>query len=976
MALEVMDHPAPQGNTLEHPLAIHLLGAFRVAIGDREVPPARWRLRKASHLVKLLALAPGHTLHREQICDMLWPDVPPEEAYNNLRYALHVARRSLAEVQPQAKLIVMRQQMLTLHPAGPLFIDVEAFEAAAERGLHDPTLCQTALDLYPGDLLPEDRYEEWAAPRRATLRIMHQQLTSACAAWHEAQGAYTTAVSLWQQVVTDEPSQEDAHVALMRLYAQLGQRADAIAQYARLRTVLWQELRVAPAPASQQLYAAILAGRFSTVVARPADPPMIHQAGKLNLPTPMTRFIGREQAMATVEHLLRNHRLVTLMGVGGCGKTRLAVAIAAGQTTFYPDGIWFTACGTLVDPMRVVQTVASSLGIREEPGRLLIHTLIDALHDKTMLVLLDNCEHVIDACRELAAMLLPNCPRLRLLATSREALQVPGEVTWLVPSLTLPPAHPTVVELQHSEAAQLFMDRVRWRQPDFALTPENAQAVADICHRLDGLPLALELAAARTNVVTVAQLVPRLDDALRLLTGGSRTVAPRQQTLRATLDWSYDLLNPQERLLLARLAIFVGGCDLEAAEAVCCGDGIAAEDVLLLLAQLAEKSLILVDANHGTARYRLLEVVRQYARERLEASGQVGQLAERHGDYFLTIAEDAGRALMGAEQGTWLMRLEQEHGNLRAALRHARATENAVQGLRLVRDLWRFWYARGYLHEGSVWLMQFLALGRASAAKDAHTLLWIAAVFGAGRVHYFRGDYATARTLFEEMRAVAEEADDRASLASALTQLGNIALYEGDIPSASVLYAQGLALRRVLGDVRAIGSSLGNLGWVALLQSDYAAAEEMFGECLVLHRQSGDDIEIMRTLTGLGLVATGQREDDRAHALFAECLILGQELQAKRAIADCLDGLAALAIAQGKFARALRLAGAATELEMSIENPLPPIWQERRAQTLASAYLALGEATSAELTRTGRTMPLAQILAEAMDNTSSGVAVP
>ena len=566
-------------------LHIHVLGGLRVTVAGTPVPTLAWQRRKAQNLVKLLALAPGHALHREEVLEQLWPELEPEAATNNLHQSLHAARRALG---PAARALQFQGERLVLCPVGPLWIDVAAFEAAAAAALTgaDPAAYERALELYSGELLPEDRYEDWAAERREALRTTCRRLLTRLAALYEARGEPAAAITALERVVAAEPAHEEAHTGLMRLYAGTGQRAQALRQYGHLREALQRELDAEPDAAVQRLYQQILAGELApdhggavsrcVAVGPPSTPPPAP-----HLPIPLTRFIGREREVGEVTGLLGGTRLLTLTGAGGSGKTRLALAVARAlaEGPDYPDGVWLVELAPIADPELVPAAVATAVQVCEQPGRSLTDCLIGALRNQTVVLVLDNCEHLIDACALLAERLLSACPGLRILATSREALRVPGEMPWLVPALGLPaaatdPEHlPPLTELEQTAAVALFIDRVRLLRPGFALTPANAPTVIEICRRLDGIPLALELAAARAAVLSVEQLAARLDDALRLLVGGSRTAPTRQQTLRATLDWSYGLLEEPERTVLRRLAVFAGGWTVEAAEAVCVGAG-------------------------------------------------------------------------------------------------------------------------------------------------------------------------------------------------------------------------------------------------------------------------------------------------------------------------------------------------------------------------------------------------------------------
>ena len=432
-----------------------------------------------------------------------------------------------------------------------------------------------------------------------------------------------------------------------------------------------------------------------------------------NLAQQVTSFVGRERELAEVKKLLAQTRLATLLGAGGIGKTRLSLHAAVEVLDDFADGVWFVELAPIADPRLLAQAVAPVLGVKEEAGRPVQEALLKFVQDRQLLLVLDNCEHLLQGCAELAKQLLQAGAQVKILATSREPLHVAGETTYPVPSLSLPEPRMRIAHtaLTQYEAIRLFVDRAAAARPAFRLTPNNATLVADICRRLDGIPLALELAAARVRVLSVETIAARLSDRFRLLTGGDRTALPRQQTLRACIDWSYDLLTEAERSVLRRLAVFAGGWTLEAAEAVGTGGDVQADEVLDVPAQLVEKSLVAMDAE-GT-RYQLLETVRQYAQDRLHESGEAEAIRERHRDYFLALAEEAEPKLLGAEQAAWLRRLEAEHDNLRAGLSWSLEDSGSQAGLRLCGALQRFWITRGHFSEGrsgacGSWAMQEL----------------------------------------------------------------------------------------------------------------------------------------------------------------------------------------------------------------------------------------------------------------------------
>lgn len=959
--------PAPHGpGATPSPasLRVQLLGGFRVVVGERVVEETRWRVTKARSLVKLLALAPGHQLGREQVLDLLWPELDAVAAGNNFHRTLHAARRALAG-DPAARhttLLTLRAGVLTLAPGGSLWVDVAAFEeaAAAARRADDPAVYHQALALYTGDLLPEDRYEDWAASRRETLRETYLGLLLAVARLHDARGEGPLAQAALERAVAVEPAHEDAHVGLMRLHALAGRRGQALRHYVSLRDALRRELGAEPDAASQRLYAAILAGRFPPPEPRAeADPPAPERPRSHNLPVALTGLVGRAREVAAVTALLPTTRLLTLVGAGGCGKTRLMLAVARQVVDRYPDGVWLVELAALADPALVPGAVAQALAVREQPGRAIRDTLADALRSKTLLLVLDNCEHLIAACAELVDTLLAAAPGLRVLATSREALRVPGEVAWRVPSLALPTARQSASpdELARVEAVQLLLDRIRWRQPAFALTPGNAAAIAEVCRRLDGIPLAIELAAARAAILAPEQLVARLDDALPLLTGGSRTAPSRQQTLRATLDWSYRLLEEPERRLVGRLAVFAGGWTMEAAEGVCAGQGIAAAEVLALLAALVDKSLVQVEEARGQVRYRLLETVRQYAGERLAACGEADAMRRRHAAYYLAWAEQVEPLLSGPAQGAWLDRLAEEYDNLRAALRWAADHGDADTGLRLGGALWRFWSVRGPYGEGRAWLT--LLLARAGSSGD--TAVRAKALASAGLLAHQQGDYAAARPFFEACLALRREIGDPGAIARALTNLSFVAPEQ-----AGALLEEALALGRAAGDKLGILRTLNTLGEIAWVEGDYERATPLYEESLALCRESGDRLGAIHVSYNLGSVALARGDAAGAAPYFRASLRLCRELGDQGLAGKCLLALASVAAATEQPARAARLYGAARVLYEATGLDEDRIGRAHARQCLTTARAALGEAAFAAAQAQGRALSLEEALAEAL----------
>ncbi len=696
---------------------------------------------------------------------------------------------------------------------------------------------------------------------------------------------------------------------------------------------------------------------------------------------PLTSFIGRKRELAEVKALLSRTRLLTLTGVGGCGKTRLALQVAtdlAAEATRFPHGVVWVELAALSDPALVPQAVAAALEIREARDEPLVETLCRALQGRRLLLVLDNCEHVLAACAQLAEALLRACPRLQILATSREPLGIMGENAWLVPSLSLPDAgrmandeghmlsdHSSfVVRLASSEAVQLFVERAAAVRADFALTPENAAAVAQICWRLDGLPLALELAAARVRVLTVGQVAARLDDRFNLLTAGNRTaLIPRHQTLRAAMDWSYNLLSEPERVVFRRLAVFAGGFTLEAAEAVC-----ATDQVLELLARLVDKSLVMAELHEPEgARYRLLETIRQYAWEQLQASGEGDELQQRHAAYYLALAETARPALGGPQGPAWLDRLEEEHDNLRAALGWSLDDGDAEMGLRLAVALAIFWRAHNHHREGHIWMTR--ALERNPAAPSA---VRAEALRSAGRIACGQGHYAVARSLLEQSLALAQALEDQLAVAAALYELGIVAYSQRDDGTARALLDESLARQRQLHDQPGMVRTLNALGELARVVGDDAQAEALYHEGLGISRELGDVYGLSLQLANLGYLALHRGDEAGAAPLFEESLNLAQKRGDRTQIALCLAGLAGVAGAQGWAVRAARLLGAAEALLERTGARLDPTDRADYDRIVEVVRAALSADVLAAAWAEGRALTLDRANAYALERTEDG----
>jgi predicted ATPase/DNA-binding SARP family transcriptional activator len=713
-------------------LRIELLGRFAVAVDGNRVAERAWRLRKARSLVKLLALQPRYALHREQVCELLWPDRDLASAGGNLRQTLHVARRAIGGLGIDgAAVLESGGDLITLSsaPAG-LRVDLVEFEHAAHAALQAPEIAalRRAAALYGGELLPEDRFEPWTAARREGAREQYLLLIVELARQLEEQDDVSSAIAVLQVAVAGDPLHEPAQRALMRLYARGGRRQRALAQYQALRDTLRLELADEPEPETRELYRSILTHKPE------AGPPIDDvpaaalrrglRVGRAsgNLPIALTSFVGREHQIDDVAGLLERTRLLTLTGTGGCGKTRLALEVAGSVAARYPHGVWLAELAPVSEGEAVIAALAAAIGADTRGSRPVEDSLVASICERQMLVVLDSCEHVVHACAALTQRLLSSCLQLSILATSREALRAAGELEWRVPPLSLARTGDTPQLAAQTEAVRLFCERADAATAGFALTEANVAAVIDVCRRLEGIPLALELAAARTSMLSVAEIAGRLRTSLAVLAAGPRTAGSRQQTLTGTLDWSHELLDDRERCLFRRMAAFAGSCTIDSIEHVCSGGVLPRDAVLDVAGRLVAKSLIVVEEGAGASRFRLLEPIRQYASSRLAASDEDDAVRAHHRRHYLAIAQASENALLAPDPGPALARLELDHDDLQAALHGALNAEPEL-ALALVAAQWKSWFASGRLIEGEGWVAAALDAAPEPSALRARVLL-------------------------------------------------------------------------------------------------------------------------------------------------------------------------------------------------------------------------------------------------------------
>jgi predicted ATPase/class 3 adenylate cyclase len=681
-----------------------------------------------------------------------------------------------------------------------------------------------------------------------------------------------------------------------------------------------------------------------------------------NLPQQLTSFIGRERELLEVKRLLPSTRLLTLLGAGGLGKTRLSLQVAADAMDDFPDGVWFVDLAPLADERLVPQAVASVLGVTEETGRPVLEALVNYVEDRQLLIVLDNCEHLMRACADVTKQLLQAGSRMKILASSREHLHVTGETTYAVPSLSVPdPKKPVLLEaLTQYEAIRLFIDRAGAVQPNFKLTDDNASAVADICHRLDGIPLAIELAAGRVRALSVENVASRLHDRFRLLTRGDRTALPRQQTLRASIDWSYDLLTEPERALLRQLAVFAGGWTVEGAESVGATGSVKRADVLDLLSNLVEKSLV-TTASEGD-RYRLLETVREYAQERLRDAGEEDQARSRHLAFFLALAEKARPELLGPQQGTWLARLDLDRENLLSAHAWAEhAEEGGPTGLRLVCSVKHYWINRGLLGLGQRVTVEALA----HPGAQERSLARCKALSDAGQLNCVMGHYGDAQRYLAESLSIAREIGDKRMVAAVLQPLGVASLGQGKSAGARGHFEEALTLAHELGNKREVAAALNALAQVHRVEGALVTAEPLYANVVELARELGDRESIAIGLLNLSMVAIGQGSTDRVRSKLLEVLAIVEEIGSKPAGISTLEVSAGFAALRGECEQAARFFGAA-ETQMGLTGlHRDPADEAFLAPLIATARKALGSPTFAAAEAAGRALSHDQSVAEA-----------
>jgi predicted ATPase/DNA-binding SARP family transcriptional activator len=978
----------------DHTLHVRLLGGFELSY--RGQPVAGFAQARLQSLLAYLLLHPDAPVLRQQLAFAFWPDTTDEQARSNLRTLLH---RLIEALPDGASLLTVDRHTVRWHDSTAIAVDVARFEAAlasARQAEQAGSLAnvrhwlEEALAAYAGELLP-GCYDDWISPIRERLSQAALVATERLVLLLEEAGEYRAAVDYAQRLLRHDPLHEPSYRHLMRLHAANGDRVEVVRAYNTCVAVLRRELSVPSATETRAAYQEALA-RAATAHRAALAVSLPRHTSRGGLPQPTASLIGREREAAEVGRLLEAHPLVTLTGTAGVGKTCLALHVARRLQPSFADGAWWVDLEAINDEECAAQAIATALGVREMPGRDTMQGLTEHLHDRRTLIVLDNCEHLAPQVGQFAHTLLQAAPHARILVTSQRSLGVAGEIAWRVPSLAVPDALPgqlpetgttgTPVRAPDQVASvQLFAARAQSVLPTFALTDRNAPVIAHICRRLNGIPLAIELAATRIRALTPDQIAARLDNVFALLDRQAPAAGPtRRQTMWAAMEWSHGLLSQEERILFRRLAVFASSFTLEAAEVVCAGHGLAAERVVGLLAGLEDKSLVEAEPILGRLRFRIHEVLRQYAGAKLAEAGEADRLRARHLDYYARLVAEAAPHLVGEHQAEWLDQLTAEYDNLAAALATSQEeSARAEIGMKMVGGLWRFWITRGHFQQGRHWARSMLAASDPTRATAGH----LGALRAAGVLARYQTDYAEARVHFERALVVAQALGDRPAYATITRELGNIAQGEGDYPTALRCYEESLALCREIGDRQGESAVQGNLGLVSWQQGDPAMGRRHLEACLTLRRELSDEVGIayalhllaeiawsesrpieaqrlneesfaMRrrlgdrwgiaySLDSLAVIAGAQGDRVRARSLFSESLLLFNELGSVRGLVDTLDHLAALLADEGCGAEAVQLMGAADAQRTTIRAARPPNAHAEYERLLAGVRGQLGD---------------------------------
>jgi predicted ATPase/DNA-binding SARP family transcriptional activator/Tfp pilus assembly protein PilF len=896
-------------------LSIALLGSFQAYLDG--VPITTFTSVKVKALLIYLAVESGRPHHRDMLAELLWPEQPPQAGRKTLRTTLADLRRAINDRDSDAPLLEITRDTIQLNMTDAVELDVAAFAALHSAVQQHPhasaetcTICakqaRAAIELYRSDFLAhfylDDSpiFESWIAQQRVQLQQALLDLCDRLVRYSLRREDYADALLYARRQLSIDPLRESAHQQAMRALAYSGQRSAALAQYEMCRRLLAQELGVVPAEETDELFAQV---REQTLEQPAATNKPFHI-----LPAPLTSFLGREEERAALAARLSQPdcRLVTLTGPPGIGKTRLALEVLADLRHAFADGVAFVPLTPLHHPELVIPSIAYTLSLADSGSHAPLDALIGALRHRELLLLLDNFEHVLAAAPQIGELLV-SCPQIKILVTSRAVLHVYGEQQFAVPPLALP--DPDSPHIEQAAAVQLFLARAQAAYAGVQTSAANLRAIAALCVQLDGVPLAIELAAARGRLFSPQELLTQLSQPLTLLTSAGRSVEPRQQTLQHALDWSFRLLTPHEQRLFARFSVFVGGCTLEAAEAICVDRDDTSGAIMNGIAALLDHSLLRQRQEHnGTYRFGMLHIVREYARTRLAELGEETTIRRRHANFYLALAESAEPHLTNADQVSWLIGLEAEQPNFRAALQWALEQGDAELALGLGGMLAEFWKIRGYLVEGRQWLERALLLrSQASPAVQARAL------HGAGVLAADQGDYVQSFAWCGESLALWEAIDDPRQIARVHRRLGLTARECGQLNHAQEHLKTSLEGYRAINDSYGTATVLCNLGMIWDDLGQDADALKVYAESLQIFRSRGDLRSIGIVLNNQGVILSKQGAYPEARACYNESLAIRRTLGDRVGMAIAFANLGELAWLQADFVQARR------DLELSLE---------------------------------------------------------
>jgi len=1016
-------------------LVLQFLGLPQLYLDNQPIVTDR---RKAIALLAYLAVNDiGHTRQRysrESLSALFWPDYEQSRAFSNLRRTIWEVHQVLGEGW-----LIADRESVQLNPEAKIDLDIAHFQDLLSKSHqpNDPTLriprLVEATKLYRNHFLTgfslKDAFpfNEWAYSEAEDLRRKLADALIMLIESHCSLNEAESAIPYARRLISLDPLNESAHRQLMEVYIQAGQHSAALKQYQICEQTLRKELNLDPQAETQALYKKI---RRRGAQATETKEPKEAIIPKHNLPSHLSKFIGREKERDEITNLIARNRLVTLAGTGGIGKTRLSLQVGQRFLSNYPNGVWFIPLDSLSDPSLVAQTVAAAFDIRETSDHPVTEILINVLREKTTLLILDNCEHLLDSCAQLIKTLLQNCPNLKILATSREILNVTGEATYYVPVLSIPERDgASAKKLNDYESIQLFVERATLASSSFALTNENAHTIVDICRRVDGIPLAIELAAARVNILQVEEILKQLQDSFSLLANNSRSILPRHQTLQASMYWSWRLLNEAERIFLQQLSVFAGGWTLESAQVVCDGD------VLALTSALVKKSLIGVDQEAGReTRYRFHEMVRQYVRQKLVETGEEENIRNRHLKYFLQLSEQAETALRGSMQVKWYERLNDERDNIRAALEWAARTD-VEAGLYLSGRLNVFWELFD-IRGGSRWLEVFIQKPESKSYPRARAMALLAQGFflfvferfaeaqaaaqecldlyrtcgdtqgeidallvlafqvenaAEGRellqhalvlAQSINDKWRQARVLsalgsgmledkqyihLKEALKIFQEVGDLYNIAAVMAELGRLEMLKDNIESAQKILNDAVILIRQLNLKNPMADVLQEYGRIAAIKGDYEQAYADLQESAAIYEEQGIRLAYLFSRAHLGYLALYQGEITNARSIFSETARDFYSDKNEDGVMFTLEGIGGLSVAVGKPDVAAQLIGWADMVREKLSDPRPPLEQADVDKIIAACLIKMGEVAFSDAYDEGQGMTMDEAVAYALD---------